>query len=216
MQCHNYVKPFEFRFSPVIYGRINEPLPYNKMKNNNNEVNETSVVTFPQALMAMGITLVKTLAKTQLKFSLLWADAILLGHDGQALIKACYVAAGYVEREARGTISNSSKFVAPALAFREGKISEKEFFALKMTQCAPIFKENGGMDGEGLNPDAWLAMRDEIANREPLEKESKDARPPSGEQPSLSAFQILSAAISLRKSELNEQEIDQLIMLLRA
>jgi hypothetical protein len=187
------------------------------MKTKNEVLNTVAkTVTFPQALLAMGVTLVKATMKNQLKFALLWADARIGGHDGQALIKACYVAAGYVEREARATITNSSKFVAPALLFRDGKMTEKEFFALKMTQCLPIFKENGGMDGEGLDPDAWLAMREEILNREP-ETAKGEARPPSGEdKPSLSAFQVLSAAISLRKSELSEDEKSQLVMIIRA
>jgi len=188
-------------------------------KKNTDTVESTAIetVTFPQALLVAGITLVKATMKNQLKFALLWADTIIAEHDGNELIKACFVAAGYTSRDARGTVTNSSKFVAPAILFRNGKMTEKEFYALKMTECLPIFKENGGMDGDGLNPDAWLAMREDIASRE-TEKVDREARPPSGEKdkPSLSAFQILSAAISLRKSELNEHEIDQLVMILRA
>ena len=179
------------------------------MKNNtlNNTAAET--IAFPQALLAVGITLVKAVMKSQLKFALLWADAILLGHDGQELIKACFVAAGYTARDARGTITNASKFVAPALMHRHGNMTEKEFFALVTSDAAAAFKEAGGMKGEGLNPDAWQAARDYLDNRETDAKVGSEARPPSGEEkdkPSLSAFQILSAAIALRKSELNPNE----------
>ena len=174
-------------------------------------------VTFPQALLVAGITLVKATMKNQLKFALLWADAILLGHDGNDLIKACFVAAGYTARDARGTVTNSSKFVAPALLVKGGEMTEKEFFALSTSEAAAAFKESGGMKGEGLNPSAWQAAREAISSREAEEKPSGEARPPSGEdKPSLSAFQILSAAIALRKGELNESEKDQLVMLIRA
>jgi hypothetical protein len=178
------------------------------MKNTVIDTTAAAIVEFPPSLMKQGISLVKQDAKIQLKFALLWVDATLTGHDGKALIKACYVAAGFKEREARGTITNSSKFVAPALLFRKGEMTENEFFDLKLSECAPIFKANGGMDGDGLNPDAWLAMREEIKNQEP-EKVGGEARLPSGEEKeklSLSAFQILSAAISLRKSELTPEE----------
>lgn len=180
--------------------------------------NAPETIAFPPALMAAGVALVKLTAKTQLKFALLWADAILAGHDGQELISACYVAAGYEARDARGVKTNSSKFVAPALLFRNGKMTEKDFYALKMTECAPIFKVNGGMDGDGLNPDAWQSAREARSeNAKDAEKpKTSEARLPEGDKPALSAFQILSAAISLRKSELNDSEIDQLVLMLRA
>jgi hypothetical protein len=169
--------------------------------------------------MAEGVTLAKASMKSQLKFALLWADAILQNVDGVELIKACFVAAGYTTRDARGTTTNASKFVAPALMVRNGGMSEKAFFALKTTEAAAAFKEAGGMKGDGLDPAAWQAAREDIAAREAVEKVGGEGRPPSGEEKeklSLSAFQILSAAISLRKSELNPEEIDQLIMILRA
>jgi hypothetical protein len=177
------------------------------MKNNNTTDTAAEKVTFPQALLAMGVTLVKATMKNQLKFALLWADAILLGHDGNELIKACFIAAGYTARDGRGTITNSSKFVAPALLFRSGEMTEKEFFALSTSEASAAFKEAGGMKGDGLNPTAWQAAREEIASREAVEKTSGEARPPSGEdKPTLSAFQVLSAAIALRKGELTPEE----------
>ena len=180
---------------------------------------ENATVEFPPALMAEGVTLAKASMKSQLKFALLWADAILQNVDGVELIKACFVAAGYTTRDARGTTTNASKFVAPALMVRNGAMSEKAFFALKTAEAAAAFKEAGGMKGDGLDPAAWQAAREDIAAREAVEKVGGEGRPPSGEEKeklSLSAFQILSAAISLRKSELNPEEIDQLIMILRA
>ena len=180
---------------------------------------ETATVIFPPALMAEGIALAKSTMKAQLKFALLWADAILQDVDGVELIKACFIAAGYTARDARGTTTNASKFVAPARMVRGKVMSEKDFFALKMPEAAAAFKEAGGMKGDGLDPAAWQAARKEIAKREAVEKVGGEARPPSGEEkakPALSAFQILSAAISLRKSELNVEEIDRLVMLLRA
>ena len=191
----------------------------NKTKQNATATeNATATVEFPPSLMKQGVTLVKQGAKIQLKFALLWVDATLTGHDGRALIKACYVASGFKEREARGTITNSSKFVAPAMLFRKGEMTENEFFGLKLTECAPIFKANGGMDGDGLNPDAWLAMREEIKNQDP-ETSKGGARLPSGEEkdkPSLSARQILSAAITFQQDNLNLDDIDDLIDQLHA
>jgi len=185
--------------------------------NVDNTTIETATVAFPPALLAEGAKLAKAKMKNQLLFALFWADGILQGFDGVELIKACYVQAGFTARDARGTTTNSSKFVAPALMVRNGDMSEKDFFALKTSEAANAFKEAGGMKGDGLEPTAWQAAREDIANREPLEKTSGEARPPSGEdKPSLTAFQILSAAISLRKAELNASEIDQLIMILRA
>jgi hypothetical protein len=218
----------DLAFLPLLMESLNNHSPYKQMKNNNEVVNKAAEtvtvetvtvekVTFPQALLVAGITLVKATMKNQLKFALLWADTILASHDGQELIKACFVAAGYTARDARGTITNSSKFVAPALLFRSGEMTEKEFFALSTSEAAAAFKEAGGMKGEGLNPEAWQAAREEITARETVEKTSGEARPPSGEErPSLSAFQILSAAIALRKGELSESEKDQLVMLIRA
>jgi len=186
---------------------------------NTKNVSTAETTTFPASLMEQGITLAKASMKSQLKIALLWADAILASCDGVELIKACFVQAGYTARDARGTTTNASKFVAPALMVRNGDMSEKAFFALKTADAAAAFKEAGGMKGDGLDPAAWQAAREEIAAREAVEKVGGESRPPSGEEkdkPSLSAFQILSAAISLRKSELNASEIDQLVMLLRA
>jgi hypothetical protein len=177
---------------------------------------DNAIVIFPPALMEQGVTLAKAAMKSQLKIALLWADAILQGVDGVELIKACFVAAGYAARDARGTTTNASKFVAPARMVRNGDMSEKAFFALKTADAAAAFKEAGGMKGDGLDPAAWQAAREDIASREAVEKVGGEGRPPEGNKPSLSAFQILSAAISLRKSELNVEEIDRLVMLLRA
>jgi hypothetical protein len=180
----------------------------------NNTVDTTAaIVIFPPALMEQGVTLAKSTMKAQLKFALLWADAILQDCDGVELIKACFVAAGFTARDARSVTTNASKFVAPALLYREGKMTEKAFFAMKTQEAADAFKRAGGMKGDGLNPTAWLEAR--RANNEDAEKpKTGDARPPSGEEkdkPSLSAYQILSAAISLRKSELNPNEIALLV-----
>lgn len=215
---------FDFPFLPLLMKgsafrlirkmrRATSPLQIEVMKNNDTVNNATATATatveFPPALMADGIALAKAIMKSQLKFALLWADAILQDCDGLELIKACYVAAGFTARDARGTTTNSSKFVAPALMVRNGAMSEKAFFALKTSEASAAFKEAGGMKGEGLSPAAWQSAREEIASREAVEKVGGEARPPSGEEkdkPSLSAYQILSAAIALRKGELNQNE----------
>jgi hypothetical protein len=88
------------------------------MKNKTNEINAIATVTateFPASLMEAGVVLAKASMKSQLKFALLWADAISASCDGCELIKACYVAAGFTARDARSTTTNASKFVAPAL-----------------------------------------------------------------------------------------------------
>jgi hypothetical protein len=179
------------------------------MKNVNTVDTTAAIVTFPASLLETGTALAKATMKAQLKFALLWADAILQDVDGVELIKACFVAAGFTARDARSVTTNASKFVAPARMVREGSMSEKAFFALKTAEAASAFKEAGGMKGDGLEPAAWQAAREEIAAREAVEKVGGEARPPSGEEkdkPTLSAYQILSAAISLRKGELTPEE----------
>jgi hypothetical protein len=99
-------------------------------------------------------------------------------------------------------------------------MTEKAFFALKTADAAAAFKEAGGMKGDGLDPAAWQAAREDIAAQDAKEKVGGEARPPSGEEnkdkPSLSAYQILSAAISLRKGELNASEKAGLVEMLLA
>jgi len=188
------------------------------MKDNTVAVAVAVAVEFPALLMKTGIEIAKSTMKGQSKTALLRADCIIQNVDDRELIKAAYVAAGYTARDSRGSITNSDKFVAPALMVRNGKMSEKDFFSLKTAEAADAFKAAGGAKGDGLNPDAWQAAR--IANaKQAAGEKAGEARPPSGEEkdkPSLSAFQILSAAISLRKAELNATEIDQLVMILRA
>ena len=177
------------------------------MKNNTVAV-ESVAVEFPQSLLETGTALAKSTMKAQLKFALLWADAIQASCDGVELIKACFVAAGFTARDARSVTTNASKFVAPALMVRTGDMSEKAFFALKTQEAADAFKRAGGMKGEGLNPESWSEARRENAEEADKPK-TGDARPPEGDEkdkPSLSAYQILSAAISLRKGELNPNE----------
>lgn len=188
------------------------------MKNVNTVAVESVAVEFPQSLLETGTALAKSTMKAQLKFALLWADAIQAGCDGVELIKACFVAAGFTARDARSVTTNASKFVAPALMVRTGDMSEKALFALKTQEAADAFKRAGGMKGDGLNPAAWSEARRENAEEADKPK-TGEARPPSGDEKeklSVSAFQILSAAISLRKAELNASEIDQLVMILRA
>ena len=187
------------------------------MQNVNNTVvaTDNATVAFPPALVAEGVKLAKSKMKNQMMFALLWADAILANFDGVELIKACFVEAGFTARDARGTTTNSSKFVAPAIMYREGKMTEKAFFALKTQEAGDAFKRAGGMKGDGLDPEAWSEAR--RANNDDAEKPKVgEARPPEGDKPALTAFQILSAAISLRKAELNASEIDQLVLMLRA
>jgi hypothetical protein len=176
----------------------------------NNTVDTTAaIVTFPASLLETGTALAKSTMKAQLKFALLWADAVLQDVDGVELIKACFVAAGFTARDARSVTTNASKFVAPALLYREGKMTEKAFFAMKTQEAADAFKRAGGMKGDGLDPIAWNEARRLNKEEADKPKESGDARPPSGEEkdkPALSAYQILSAAISLRKGELNPNE----------
>lgn len=191
------------------------------MKDNTNvtaTATATTTTEFPALLMKMGIAIARSTMRGQCKTALLRADCILQNVDDRELIKAAYVAAGYTARDSRGSITNSDKFVAPALMVRNGEMSEKDFFSLKTAEAAEAFKAAGGAKGDGLNPDAWQAAREDIAAQAAREKVGGEARLPSGEdgKPSLSAFQILSAAIALRKGELNATEIDQLIMILRA
>ena len=175
------------------------------MKTNTNNVSTEAAIVFPPALMSEGVKLAKSKMKNQMLFALLWADAILEDIDGVELIKACFVQAGFTARDARGTTTNSSKFVAPAILYREGKMTEKAFFALKTQEASDAFKRAGGMKGDGLNPEAWSEARRENAEEADKPK-TGEARPPEGEKPALSAFQILSAAIALRKGELNPNE----------
>jgi hypothetical protein len=182
------------------------------MKNVNTVDTTAAIVTFPASLLETGTALAKATMKAQLKFALLWADAVLQDCDGVELIKACFVAAGFTARDARSVTTNASKFVAPALMYREGKMTEKAFFAMKTQEASDAFKRAGGMKGDGLSPEAWSEAR--RANNEEAEKpKTGEARPPSGEEktPALSAFQILSAAISLRLGELSDKEKNMLI-----
>ena len=178
------------------------------MSDKNKAVVENKAVEFPALLMKTGIEIAKSTMKGQSKTALLRADCILQNVDDRELIKAAYVAAGYTARDSRGSITNSDKFVAPALLVRTGKMPEKEFFALKTAEAADAFKRAGGAKGEGLNPEAWSEARRENAEEADKPK-TGEARPPEGEEkntPALSAYQILSAAISLRKGELNPNE----------
>ena len=178
------------------------------MSDKNKAVLENKAAEFPALLMKTGIEIAKSTMKGQSKTALLRADCILQNVDDRELIKAAYVAAGYTARDSRGSITNSDKFVAPALLVRTGKMSEKDFFSLKTAEAADAFKAAGGAKGDGLDPAAWQAARIENAKQAAGEK-AGEARPPSGEEkstPALSAYQILSAAISLRKGELTPNE----------
>jgi len=184
----------------------------------NNTVDTTAaIVAFPASLMERGVSLAKSQMKGQFKIGLFRADAILQGVDDVELLKACYVAAGYTARDSRSSVTNSDKYLAAALMVREGEMSEKEYLALSTAEASAAFKAAGGARGEGRNPAAWKQARIDLAKQAAGEK-AGEARPPSGDEkdkPSLSAYQILSAAISLRKGELNPNEkallVDQLL-----
>ena len=118
-------------------------------------------IVFPAALMMEGVKLAKSKMNNQLLIALLWADAILADFDGVELIKACFIEAGFTARNARGTTTNASKFVAPALMVRDGEMTEKAFFALKTQEARDAFKWAGGMKGNGLDPTAWNEARSE-------------------------------------------------------
>ena len=184
----------------------------------NTTATTTAAVVFPADLMAEGMRLAKSTMKAQQRFALLWADAIAVDIDGAELIKASFVAAGFTARDSRGVVTNSSKFVAAALMVRSGAMTEKEFFSLKTEECAAAFKAAGGMKGDGLDPTAWQAARESNAASAAKPAASLEGRPPEGEAAAktLSAFEVLAAAISLRKREMTPEEIDKLVALLRA
>jgi hypothetical protein len=115
-----------------------------------------SAVEYPSALIGEGVKL----AKSQLKANKSWADlaslCIVESVEWQGLIKFAFIEAGGVARDARGAITNASKFVAASLAVRQGKMNVREFASLKTDVASAAFKQAGGMKDGGLDPDAWL------------------------------------------------------------
>ena len=147
------------------------------MKNNKNKVVTTSQVVevanevvvakgdhqpatianpFPQALMSEGVKLAKSASKLNKSFAELASLCIVESVDWQALIKFAFVEAGGVDRDARGAITNCSKFIAASLAVRQGKMGAREFASLKTDVASAAFKQAGGMKDGGLEPDKWL------------------------------------------------------------
>jgi hypothetical protein len=115
-----------------------------------------STVEFPSALVGEGVKL----AKASLKANKSWAElaslCLIENVDWQELIKFAFVQAGGVARDARGAITNASKFVAPSLAVRQGTMSAREFASLKTDVASAAFKQAGGMKDGGIDPDKWL------------------------------------------------------------
>jgi hypothetical protein len=175
------------------------------MKNVVNNKVEKTTVEFPKELMDTCMKLAKSYMNIQRKFALFRADCILDGFDDRELVKAAFVAAGYEQRDSRGAITNSDKFLAAALMVRNNDMSEKDFFALKTAEAAAAFKAAGGADGGGRDPEAWKNARIDLAKQAAGEK-AGEARPPSGEEknkPQLTAYEIGIAFVSLRKDEMS-------------
>jgi hypothetical protein len=117
---------------------------------------ESAAVEFPQALVGVGVKLAKSSMKGNKSFAELASLCIVENVDWQGLIKFSFIQAGGVARDARGAITNCSKFIAASLAVREGKLDAREFANLKTDVASAAFKQAGGMKDGGLDPDEWL------------------------------------------------------------
>ena len=117
---------------------------------------KSAAVEFPQALLGEGVKLAKASMKANKSWAELASLCIAESVDWQGLIKFAFITAGGVARDARGTITNASKFVAASIAVRQGKLSAREFASLKTDIASVAFKQAGGMQDGGLDPDKWL------------------------------------------------------------
>jgi len=144
-----------------------------------NDSVKSTTVEFPQALVGEGVKLAKSSMKGNKSFAELASLCIVEDVDWQGLIKFAFVEAGGVARDARGAITNCSKFVAASLAVRQGKMDAREFASLKTDVASAAFKAAGGMKDGGLDPDAWIeAYRNPPAKAETGDGESGGEREP--------------------------------------
>lgn len=158
----------------------------------------SSAVEYPIALLGAGVKLAKGYLKANKSWAELASLCIVEAVDWKGLIKFAFVQAGGIERDSRGAITNASKFIAASLAVRQGLMDAREFAALKTDAASAAFKQAGGMDGDGLNPEAWLE-----AYRFPAPKaETGKKDETSGERKPLSSDAFILALILQKRNEM--------------
>jgi hypothetical protein len=178
--------------------------PHNEnMKEKNN-----TQVEFAAQDITTAVKMAKAHGKAQLDNALQFAAWLIAGIDWKELMRRAFVEIGQSRRDAGGMIGNAAKFIAPARLVHEGRMTKSEFMALKTADASAAFKRAGGMAGDGLEPDAWLEARAELAaeaskpkaERAPAEK----VDPPAASR--MSALEKVLAVIHLVKSELTDSD----------